>query len=418
MPVSFRHGVGMDMSTVLASVLSAPTYYVDATNGSDSNTGKSPGTAWKTLAKLTTESAAGTFKAGDYIAFKAGETWTNESFTFSQSGSPSARIRFGVYGGTTRPVFDGNSLTARVADFYGERYIRVEGLDIRNATQEGIRFGANSATAADIEFVDCVVDNCTSQNVQLEENCVALVSGCTLSNSPDDGISYHSQTYTLNLVVENTIFDGNVQGFQEAAVGVTATFKGCTWIDNNQAITMSASAQKTATVTASMVRTTGVSGKENTFSGNIDFDYCIFDYNGATLSFDAIKAQSASVVMTADNCVFYGGPGNGGTVWANVAGATITARNCVFIDWGRFGWTTSTNETSDYCMFDNVTQNNGTNTNVVTGPANLNAPASDDFRPKTGSNCIDAGLNIGLTTDYAGLSVGDPPNIGAHEEIV
>ena len=47
-------------------------YYVDATNGKDSNNGTSPETAWQTIDRVNQEK----FQPGDQILFKAGETWT------------------------------------------------------------------------------------------------------------------------------------------------------------------------------------------------------------------------------------------------------------------------------------------------------------------------------------------------------
>ena len=47
----------------------AATYYVDATNGNDSNNGLLPATPWKTIAKVN----ASRFNPGDQILFKREE---------------------------------------------------------------------------------------------------------------------------------------------------------------------------------------------------------------------------------------------------------------------------------------------------------------------------------------------------------
>ena len=81
-----------------------PTYYVDATNGDDSNDGLSEQTAWKTLARV----AAGTYRAGDVIALKRGEIW-NESLALSGlEGTESAPVVITAYGSGPRPVIDIN----------------------------------------------------------------------------------------------------------------------------------------------------------------------------------------------------------------------------------------------------------------------------------------------------------------------
>lgn len=74
------------------------TYYVDAVNGSDSNSGLSEQAAWKTAQKV-----AGTqFSAGDTILFHAGQTF------YQVSIAPNCdSLTFGAYGDGARPVLSG-----------------------------------------------------------------------------------------------------------------------------------------------------------------------------------------------------------------------------------------------------------------------------------------------------------------------
>ena len=41
--------------------------------------------------------------------------------------------------------------------------------------------------------------------------------------------------------------------------------------------------------------------------------------------------------------------------------------------------------------------------------------STSDFHLQAGSPCINAGIDVGLTTDYDGRAVGNPPEIGAYE---
>ena len=68
-------------------------YYVDATNGSDLNDGKSEAKPWKTLAKVTNQ----TFAENTTIAFKRGERFYG-GMTISESGSSGKPITFTCYG--------------------------------------------------------------------------------------------------------------------------------------------------------------------------------------------------------------------------------------------------------------------------------------------------------------------------------
>jgi len=68
-------------------------------------------------------------------------------------------------------------------------------------------------------------------------------------------------------------------------------------------------------------------------------------------------------------------------------------------------------------LFNSLTPTNYTNAgNVTEDPLFTNAP--DNLHLRTGSPAIDAGIDLGLSTDFEWVSVGSPPNIGAYETIV
>jgi parallel beta-helix repeat protein len=78
------------------------TYYVDATNGNDSNKGLSEVTPWQTIAKVN----ASRFYTGDQILFKKGEIW-REQLVVPSSGSSGNPITFGAYGSGDKPIISG-----------------------------------------------------------------------------------------------------------------------------------------------------------------------------------------------------------------------------------------------------------------------------------------------------------------------
>ena len=61
----------------------ATTYYVSQSSGKDSNDGKSPATAWKTLAK-----ASQAYSPGDSILLKCGDAWNEPDPRFSLPNAP------------------------------------------------------------------------------------------------------------------------------------------------------------------------------------------------------------------------------------------------------------------------------------------------------------------------------------------
>ncbi len=81
----------------LDSDAQAKKYYVDATGGSDANSGLSPSVAWKTIDKVN----ASTFAPGDSILFERGEAFRGS--LVPSSGSPSGYITYSAYGSGNKP---------------------------------------------------------------------------------------------------------------------------------------------------------------------------------------------------------------------------------------------------------------------------------------------------------------------------
>jgi len=119
------------------------TYYVDATLGDNSNSGTSEGQAWKTISKVNGVS----FSPGDIIRFKRGETWSGTTLTITSNGTSGSYITFTDYGTSelapkiTRPGTTSDCDAIRV---YGD-YIIIENLWLRDAGYYGVDIwsGAN-----------------------------------------------------------------------------------------------------------------------------------------------------------------------------------------------------------------------------------------------------------------------------------
>jgi len=87
------------------SKIDASIYYVSFSDGNDKNDGITPATAWKTISKVNTK----TFKAGDSILFKCGDTWRNEGIEVNQSGTKAAYITYSSYGKGKKPRILGST---------------------------------------------------------------------------------------------------------------------------------------------------------------------------------------------------------------------------------------------------------------------------------------------------------------------
>lgn len=83
----------------------AATYYVDATNGNDSNPGTSENAPWKTINKINSSS----FYSDDQILFNKGCTW-REQLTVPSGGISGHPILFGAYGTGKYPIIKGSNV--------------------------------------------------------------------------------------------------------------------------------------------------------------------------------------------------------------------------------------------------------------------------------------------------------------------
>ena len=86
------------------AVNSSNIYYIDADNGNDSNNGKSPAAAWKSLAKANSVTSS-----GSAVLFKCGCTWRAKTGTSNAALTCSAGVTYGSYGTGPKPVILGSN---------------------------------------------------------------------------------------------------------------------------------------------------------------------------------------------------------------------------------------------------------------------------------------------------------------------
>jgi parallel beta-helix repeat protein len=80
--------------------LQAATYYVDAANGRDDNSGTDPGQAWQTLNRVRSS-----MRSGDTVLLRRGALWRSQLTLYGLSN-----ITLGAYGQGARPVISGSDL--------------------------------------------------------------------------------------------------------------------------------------------------------------------------------------------------------------------------------------------------------------------------------------------------------------------
>lgn len=137
-------------------------YYVDAVNGVDTNNGTSTGSAWRSLARVTTA----TFNPGDVVAFKRGQTFTG-SATIAEAGTSTNHIVLTAFGSGAQPLL-------KNPGGWNMLYIDAAYVDVRNlAFSDGAVFdNANGAgiTGPKYERSGAVAVSSAGTGVIVEDN--------------------------------------------------------------------------------------------------------------------------------------------------------------------------------------------------------------------------------------------------------
>jgi hypothetical protein len=126
-PASTARGIEAAAATAVS-----PTYYVDSVHGSDSRSGTSAATAWKSLAKVT----AATFRPGSRVLLAKGSTF-GKGFTLAESGRPGAPITVSTYGTGARPVITGGGARGACVLLSGS-YVVLDGVAANRCGYSGI----------------------------------------------------------------------------------------------------------------------------------------------------------------------------------------------------------------------------------------------------------------------------------------
>ena len=163
-------------------VSEAATYYIDAEDGNDSNSGLSEGDAWKTITKPTVLAGMGTFLPGDNILFKRGQTHTNNTGLYlDDSGTALDPIVVGAYGSGAVPILNTNQQTIYITT--SRSYITIQDLELQsNNSIYGVEISNGTHT------------NITLQNIKTNDvviiNSAATTNGLSILESELDSIEH------------------------------------------------------------------------------------------------------------------------------------------------------------------------------------------------------------------------------------
>ena len=159
-----------------AAVGTVPTtYYVSSSSGDDLNDGLSQGAAFETLSAVNSLN----LQPGDQVLFKSGDVWHGMLWP-KGSGTHAQPIQIGSYGGTIKPVIDGDGYQASLLVFNDDHY---EITDLELTNQASHLDGSNPKTEPGFGGVEN--DDGDGQDVRFGLKIVAStrsLSGFSLSN--------------------------------------------------------------------------------------------------------------------------------------------------------------------------------------------------------------------------------------------
>ena len=107
-------------------LVSANVYYVSSSLGSNQNNGLTPMSPFKSISQLNSM----IFNPGDSILFKSGEIF-NGMFWVRGSGNPQNPIYIGSYGGTVKPILNGDGYQSCIL-VYNDDGIIIKNLELTN----------------------------------------------------------------------------------------------------------------------------------------------------------------------------------------------------------------------------------------------------------------------------------------------
>ena len=172
--------VGLIFFLVMAvSPVFAVDYYVDSTNGSDSNDGLSPATAWRTVGKVNDSMYR--FDPGDSILFRRNRSFSGQGrLDIEASGSAGNDIVFGAYGTGYKPILD-----EILCNEYGVGYVAVENFMVNDA-EGGIAFTNYNHH---VRITACDIDGMSNNGIVITRVDTYVIENCRITDCVNSGIA-------------------------------------------------------------------------------------------------------------------------------------------------------------------------------------------------------------------------------------
>ena len=384
-----------------------PVYYVDAVEGNDENSGLSPKKAWKSLAKVNEMN----FRPGDVIQFKKSLSWSG-GLVIDESGTEEAPITFTSYGDGEKPAFSNQGDRKNAVTITGS-WIIIDDFLVRDAHYAGVQInkGAQHNTVQNCEAVNVGIGFALNGQYNLITHNYA--HNLTIIRNTEGGDDDYGAVgvwlfNSNNEVSYNRMMDCKAPCYDYEFDGGAVEWYGD--VDNCYVH------HNWATGCEGFFEIGGGSAKQNTIVYNVSINnsgLCWIHLSGKFGStVENLRFENNTVIEMGDNdrsvIGFSADP---------AADAFIFRNNIIYTNRpiaNRTGFT------HDHNIYYNVT---GADVELTFGEGELQTDpkfvdfAQNDFHLQKGSPAIDAGTELGHTTDFddVALPVGQRPDIGAFE---
>ncbi len=326
------------------AIFSQTTYYVSSSKGSDSNSGKSSSSPWKSMNKLNSTK----FYPGDKILFQKGDSWIGQ-WSLQYSGTSSQPIYIGNFGSGSAPIISGNNSLAYLLRLYDDvKYVTIEEIYFKDCDPDGSG-GINGLIYGTSNNSNIIINNCTFSQAKASNNAdyaliymkdpsYLTIENCDLSGK-SQAIHLRSNYRNHRDVHHITIKSNNIHDISDWALGRGIRFSSYY-----------------ATGVGSTIGQEGIV-RDITISDNK------FTKIGSTAIFhEDIQNSSGTAIWLEAGKTSYN---------INILRNTVYLVEWGFIDWGRitdrngkFGWSYVAGNKIDHCGFDfnsNVTTRYPTN---------------------------------------------------------
>ncbi len=174
------------------STITGTSYYVSP-SGSDSNSGTSPGSSWRTVKRVNEAKLA----PGDGVLFQGGAAFADETLMPNASGQARSPIVFGSYG-------EGNATLPQGVWFRGRNHLAFEHLTIE-------REGNLQGTGEDVTIESCSIHNDSLAINAAGSNSDWTIDDNTIDHTGNSGMLLEGENFTVSgNTITNTGLDSSI----------------------------------------------------------------------------------------------------------------------------------------------------------------------------------------------------------------